>query len=618
MTHTSSLAVQRQQLLGSLLALCEPNVEHPLQLVKKLYDISLPVVEAYLLQVAHVCITHPIAETHAALLDYMLCLAGESLQVALRLSWMVDALSPFFPAGEMPSEVKKINDKIESYAINQLKRRPPSSSGSTSASTEPHLDKEVSTSIDNVQLKELRLRIFTDQKRFIAHLTKLSEDLRSQTDRKLRKKMLKEKLERINESLGDLWVMHPLRKSDDPVLWIVRIVIEECTVFSSRERAPYLIRYEVLEDHSATMLDPSLTTLRVSNGDFRTVPDGDERYVPCSRPPLKRSPPSAAIEKGESGKGLSGRASALMRAPKSPSISDEDIQLNKTFGEPSEVLKKRIRENSPWGAHPNWEMKAVIIKAGDDLRQEELALQLIRFIHDVWEEQGIPCLCRPYSAYATHFDRGIIEFIHDSNSIDGIKKSSGHRQLDKFFHSAFGEPCSASFIRAQQNFAESMAAYSVISHLLRVKDRHNGNLMITRTGEVNHIDFGFFLATSPGWFTFESAPFKLSQELINVLGGLKSDTFNYYKTLVYLGAQSLQAYADEILALAILLMVHYSMPCFGSNPSLAVTQFRSRFNLEMRSSNDFALHIRNLIQMSADNWRTRQYDQFQTYQNDIL
>lgn len=37
---------------------------------------------------------------------------------------------------------------------------------------------------------------------------------------------------------------------------------------------------------------------------------------------------------------------------------------------------KRIRESSPYGHLPNWRLLSVIVKCGDDLRQELLAYQV--------------------------------------------------------------------------------------------------------------------------------------------------------------------------------------------------------------------------------------------------
>jgi len=50
-----------------------------------------------------------------------------------------------------------------------------------------------------------------------------------------------------------------------------------------------------------------------------------------------------------------------------------------------------------------------------------------------------------------------------------------------------------------------------------------------KDGKLIHIDFGYFLSNSPRSLNFESAPFKLTQEFVDVLGGLSSDLYHYYK-----------------------------------------------------------------------------------------
>lgn len=47
--------------------------------------------------------------------------------------------------------------------------------------------------------------------------------------------------------------------------------------------------------------------------------------------------------------------------------------------------------------------------------------------------------------------------------------------------------------QAVENFRKSCAGWSVISYVLGLADRHNDNLMVCKTGQLFHIDFGKYL-----------------------------------------------------------------------------------------------------------------------------
>ena len=58
--------------------------------------------------------------------------------------------------------------------------------------------------------------------------------------------------------------------------------------------------------------------------------------------------------------------------------------------------------------------------------------------------------------------------------------------------------------------------YCLVSYLVQVKDRHNGNILLDNEGHLIHIDYGFILSTSPKNLGFESSPFKLTPEFVDV------------------------------------------------------------------------------------------------------
>lgn len=77
--------------------------------------------------------------------------------------------------------------------------------------------------------------------------------------------------------------------------------------------------------------------------------------------------------------------------------------------------------------------------------------------------------------------------------------------------------------------------------------RHNGNILIDKEGHVIHIDYGFMLSASPGRnLGFEMSPFKLTSEQVELMGGVDSDMFTYYNTLILNGLLTARKYMDEV------------------------------------------------------------------------
>ena len=55
---------------------------------------------------------------------------------------------------------------------------------------------------------------------------------------------------------------------------------------------------------------------------------------------------------------------------------------------------QRVRRASPHGRRAGWALRPVIVKSGDDCRQELLAAQLIAAFHSIWQAR-LPYACMP-------------------------------------------------------------------------------------------------------------------------------------------------------------------------------------------------------------------------------
>jgi phosphatidylinositol 4-kinase len=223
---------------------------------------------------------------------------------------------------------------------------------------------------------------------------------------------------------------------------------------------------------------------------------------------------------------------------------DRDDPSAAVFGEAWETKKERIRKSSPYGWMKNWDLVSVIVKTGSDLRQEAFACQLIRVCHKIWVDAGVPVWVKLMRILVTGESSGLIETIANGVSLHSIKRSltlasieSGQNPrrriatLKDHFVKAFGIPEGEAYRAGVDAFKRSLAAYSVISYVLQLKDRHNGNVLIDNEGHIIHIDFGFMLSNSPGSVGFEAAPFKLTYEYVDVLGGVGSQDFEEFKGL---------------------------------------------------------------------------------------
>ena len=72
---------------------------------------------------------------------------------------------------------------------------------------------------------------------------------------------------------------------------------------------------------------------------------------------------------------------------------------------------------------------------------------------------------------------------------------------------------------------DSCAGYAVATYLLAIGDRHLENLMVSNSGKMFHIDFGFILGKNPPMKGFSVPPIRLNKPMVLGMGGLNSKNY---------------------------------------------------------------------------------------------
>ncbi|KAG7749247.1 hypothetical protein KL911_005153 [Ogataea haglerorum] len=255
---------------------------------------------------------------------------------------------------------------------------------------------------------------------------------------------------------------------------------------------------------------------------------------------------------------------------------------------------------------------SAIFKVGDDCRQDLLALQLMSLFRTIWMDAGLDVFVFPYRVTATAPGCGIIDVLPNSISRDMLGREAVNG-LYEYFISQHGPETSIEFQKARNNFVKSLAAYSIITYLLEIKDRHNGNIMYDDQGHVLHVDFGFCFDIVPGGVKFEQSPFKLTREMVRVMGG-STDTqaYKWFEELCVKSFLVCRPYMDAIVNMVVP-MLSSGLPCF--KPA-TIKHLTARF-VPKKSDKEAARYIRGLIRKSFESLATKGYDEFQRLTNGI-
>ncbi|XP_051783358.1 phosphatidylinositol 3-kinase catalytic subunit type 3 [Erpetoichthys calabaricus] len=235
----------------------------------------------------------------------------------------------------------------------------------------------------------------------------------------------------------------------------------------------------------------------------------------------------------------------------------------------------------------------VIFKHGDDLRQDQLILQIISLMDKLLRKENLDLKLTPYKVLATSTKHGFMQFIQ---SVPVAEVLATEGSIQNFFRKHAPSEKGPYGISAEvmDTYVKSCAGYCVITYILGVGDRHLDNLLLTKTGKLFHIDFGYILGRDPKPLP---PPMKLSKEMAEGMGGMQSEQYQEFRKQCYTAFLHLRRYSNLILNL-FSLMVDANIPDIALEPDKTVKKVQDKFRLDL--SDEEAVHyMQSLIDESV-------------------
>lgn len=256
------------------------------------------------------------------------------------------------------------------------------------------------------------------------------------------------------------------------------------------------------------------------------------------------------------------------------------------------VLSCEVRHNT--GETPGAkQLKKIMVKEGDDLRQDQLCLQLIILMDSILKKYGLDLQLTPYQVVALSTNDGFVEFVPEASNISTILKENNN-DIQQFFRTHHpqqidgadgGEvtggygPHNSYGIKPEvlENFIRSSAGYCVITYILGIGDRHLDNLMVRRDGCLFHIDFGFILGKDPKPF---QTPMRICKEMVEGMGGNNSPGYQSFRSKCCQAYKILRRHAKLIINL-LYLMTDSGIKDLTGDPQFAILKVEQKFQAMM-------------------------------------
>lgn len=276
--------------------------------------------------------------------------------------------------------------------------------------------------------------------------------------------------------------------------------------------------------------------------------------------------------------------------PPLPLPLDPNVSIIGCYPEESVVFKSSLYPLLVHFKTSDGKKYSIIFKTGDDLRQDQLVIQVIALMDRLLRKENLDLKLSPYRILATSSNAGAVQFVPSMSLAAASAKYKG--SILAYLRANNPDATADLGIRAStmDTYVKSCAGYCVITYLLGVGDRHLDNLLLAPDGHFFHADFGYILGRDPKPF---APQMKLCKEMVEGMGSSTSPHYAAFKSYCFTAYTTLRKSSNLILNL-FSLMVDANIPDIKIEPGRVVEKVRERFHLEM-TEEEAMRHFEGLI-----------------------
>lgn len=234
----------------------------------------------------------------------------------------------------------------------------------------------------------------------------------------------------------------------------------------------------------------------------------------------------------------------------------------------------------------------IMFKYGDDLRQDQVILQIISFMDNLLKKVHLDYEFTTYKVLATSKSDGFVEFVPDCLTISDILKKFDNKIRPYLDSNAYDEEAKSKLL---DSFINSCAGYCVVTYILGIGDRHLENLLIDKKGRLLHIDFGFILGEDPKIYP---PPMKLCKQMVECIGGKNSKEYEIFLKKCVNAYNCLRSNARLIVNM-FYLMINSGIPILSENSLQVLNKLHEKFVPHMKSE-DAAKSLLNKLEESVN------------------